>query len=78
MSLPVANDPHEPQPVCRLTSPLALALGAFFGINVLTPLWLQYNMGYNTTLAGLVVAWGGLLSVAFSPISVKSDNSNWA
>lgn len=53
---------------------LALAFGAFFGINVLTPLWLQYNMGYTTTWAGLVVAWGGLLSVVFSPISAKLAN----
>src|SRR6202051_2677726 len=42
---------------------LGLAFGAFFGINVLTPQWLQYNMGYTTTWAGLVVAWGGVLSV---------------
>jgi MFS transporter, DHA2 family, multidrug resistance protein len=53
---------------------LALAFGAFFGINVLTPLWLQYNMGYNTTWAGLVVAWGGLLSVVFSPIAASLSN----
>jgi DHA2 family multidrug resistance protein len=53
---------------------LALAFGAFFGINVLTPLWLQYNMGYNTTWAGLVVAWGGLLSVVFSPVAAKLAN----
>src|SRR5450631_2372938 len=52
---------------------LGLAFGAFFGINVLTPQWLQYNMGYNTTWAGLVVAWGGVLSVVFSPIA-----ANWA
>lgn len=52
---------------------LALAFGAFFGLNVLTPLWLQYNMGYTTTWAGLVVAWGGVLSVVFSPIA-----ANWA
>ncbi len=53
---------------------LALAFGAFFGLNVLTPLWLQYNMGYNTTWAGLVVAWGGLLSVVFSPIAASLSN----
>ncbi len=53
---------------------LALAFGAFFGLNVLTPLWLQYNMSYTTTWAGLVVAWGGLLSVVFSPISAKLAN----
>jgi DHA2 family multidrug resistance protein len=52
---------------------LALAFGSFFGLNVLTPLWLQYNLGYTTTWAGLVVAWGGLLSVVFSPIA-----ANWA
>ena len=53
---------------------LALAFGAFFGLNVLTPLWLQYNMGYTTTWAGLVVAWGGLLSVVFSPIAANLAN----
>ena len=50
---------------------LALAFGAFFGLNVLTPLWLQYNMGYTTTWAGMVVAWGGLLSVLFSPLAAS-------
>ena len=53
---------------------LALAFGAFFGLNVLTPQWLQYNMGYTTTWAGLVVAWGGLLSVVFSPVAAKLAN----
>jgi DHA2 family multidrug resistance protein len=53
---------------------LALAFGAFFGINVLTPQWLQYNMGYTTTWAGMAVAWGGLLSVVFSPIAAKLAN----
>ncbi|MGA2397837.1 MAG: DHA2 family efflux MFS transporter permease subunit [Steroidobacteraceae bacterium] len=53
---------------------LSLAFGAFFGINVLTPQWLVYNMGYTTTWAGLVVAWGGLLSVVFSPIAAKLAN----
>ena len=53
---------------------LALAFGSFFGLNVLTPLWLQYNMGYTTTWAGLVVAWGGVLSVVFSPIAANLAN----
>ena len=52
---------------------LALAFGSFFGLNVLTPLWLHYNLSYTTTWAGLVVAWGGVLSVVFSPIA-----ANWA
>ena len=53
---------------------LALAFGAFFGLNVLTPQWLQYNLGYTTTWAGMVVAWGGVLSVVFSPIAAKLGN----
>lgn len=53
---------------------LALAFGSFFGLNVLTPLWLQYNMGYTTTWAGLAVAAGGLLQVVFSPIAAKLSN----
>ena len=53
---------------------LALAFGSFFGLNVLTPMWLQSNMGYTTTWAGIVVAWGGLLSVVFSPIAANLSN----
>jgi DHA2 family multidrug resistance protein len=53
---------------------LALAFGAFFAVNVLTPLWLQYNLGYTTTWAGMVVAWGGVLSVIFSPIAANLAN----
>ncbi|WKE67341.1 DHA2 family efflux MFS transporter permease subunit [Gallaecimonas kandeliae] len=59
---------------------LALAFGCFFGLNVLTPMWLQSNMGYTTTWSGIVVAWGGLLSVIFSPISANLSNridSRW-
>lgn len=63
---------HRGFSACMLV--LALAFGAFFGINVLTPQWLAYNMGYTTTWAGLVVAWGGLLSVIFSPIAAKLAN----
>lgn len=53
---------------------LSLAFGAFFAVNVLTPLWLQYNMGYNATWAGLAVAWGGVLSVLFAPIAATVAN----
>jgi len=53
---------------------LALAFGCFFSLNVLTPLWLQYNMGYTTTWAGIVVAWGGVLAVVFSPIAANLSN----
>lgn len=63
---------HRGFSACMLV--LALAFGAFFGLNVLTPQWLQYNMGYTTTWAGMVVAWGGVLSVVFSPISANLAN----
>jgi drug resistance transporter, EmrB/QacA subfamily len=53
---------------------LALAFGCFFGLNVLTPMWLQSNMGYTTTWSGIVVAWGGILSVIFSPIAANLSN----
>ena len=53
---------------------LALAFGAFFGLNVLTPQWLQFNMGYTTTWAGMAVAWGGVLSVIFSPVAANLAN----
>lgn len=53
---------------------LALAFGCFFALNVLTPMWLQSNMGYTTTWAGIVVAWGGLLQVVFSPIAANLSN----
>ena len=47
---------------------MALAFGAFFASNVLMPLWLQTNMGYNATWAGRATAWGGMFAVIFSPI----------
>lgn len=48
---------------------LALGFGAFFGINVLTPLWLQENMGYTATWAGLVSAQFGITAVLIAPIA---------
>ncbi len=52
---------------------LGLVLGLFFAVNVLTPLWLQYIMGYNATWAGMVVAWGGVLSVFFAPVVANAS-----
>ena len=48
---------------------LSLAFGAMFGSNVLTPLWLQSNMGYTSTWAGLTTAWSGVLAVAIAPLA---------
>ncbi len=48
---------------------LSLAFGAFFGINVLTPLWLQTNMAYTATWAGLATAWTGVSALLISPLA---------
>lgn len=56
---------------------LVLAFGGFFGINVLTPLWLQSFMGYTSTWAGMTTAWSGVLAVLCAPfaaiLSTKID-----
>lgn len=46
---------------------LSLAFGSMFAANVLTPLWLQTNMGYTSTWAGLATAWSGVLAVVAAP-----------
>jgi DHA2 family multidrug resistance protein len=49
---------------------IALSLGmfAFFGINVVFPLWLQTTIGYTATWAGLASAPVGVLAFLLSPI----------
>lgn len=47
---------------------LSLAFGAFFGITVLTPLWLQIYMGYTATIAGYSTATMGVLAVFLAPL----------
>ena len=59
---------------------LCLAFGSFFGLNVLTPQWLQYNMNYTPVWAGLVAACGGILQIVFSPIAAnlpKRVDARW-
>jgi DHA2 family multidrug resistance protein len=46
---------------------IALGFGAIFGMNVLTPLWLQSYMGYTATWAGMTTAWSGVLAVLAAP-----------
>ncbi len=48
---------------------ISLAFGAFFGANVLTPMWLQSYMGYTATWAGMTTAWSGVLAVLVAPIA---------
>jgi DHA2 family multidrug resistance protein len=56
---------------------LAAAYGAFFATNVLTPLWLQNQMGYTATWAGYVTGMVGVLAMFAAPVasqlSVKLD-----
>lgn len=50
------------------TVALCLMFGIFFGNIVLTPLWLQQQMGYTATWAGYATAPMGILAVATAPI----------
>ncbi len=45
-----------------------LGYAVFFGNIVLMPLWLQTQLGYTATWAGLVAAPAGLVAVVISPI----------
>ena len=47
---------------------LALVSVAFFGVNVVVPLWLQTHLGYTSEWAGRTMAFGGLLSLVASPL----------
>ena len=50
------------------TLSLSLMFGIFFGNIVLTPLWLQQQLGYTATWAGYATAPMGILAVATSPL----------
>lgn len=47
---------------------LALASVAFFGTNVVVPLWLQTQLGYTAEWAGRTMAFGGLLAIVLGPL----------
>ncbi|CAM3453732.1 DHA2 family efflux MFS transporter permease subunit [Bordetella sputigena] len=47
---------------------LAIAYGVFFGNVVLLPLWLQSNMNYTATDAGIVTAPVGILAIVLTPV----------
>jgi DHA2 family multidrug resistance protein len=53
---------------------LAFMLGyaVFFANNLLMPLWLQTQVGYTATWAGLVAAPTGVIAVLLTPLSAKS------
>jgi DHA2 family multidrug resistance protein len=52
---------------------LPLVFGGFFGANVLTPLWLQTNMGYTATWAGYATGMTGILAILGAPIAAKAS-----
>ena len=47
---------------------LSVAYGVFFGTVVILPLWLQTNMGYTATHAGMVTAPVGILAILLTPV----------
>jgi DHA2 family multidrug resistance protein len=47
---------------------MALGMTAFFGINVVYPLWLQTVVGYTASWAGYATAPVGILAFVMSPI----------
>ena len=51
---------------------VSVAYAAFFGVSVLTPLWLQSFMGYTATDAGLATAWTGVTALFVAPIVANS------
>jgi len=50
------------------TLAIGLGFGALFGNLVLFPLWLQTQMGYTATWAGIVAAPSGVVAVILTPI----------
>jgi DHA2 family multidrug resistance protein len=59
-----------------LVATIILSLGyfGFTGVNVIFPLWLQTNVGYTATNAGLAVAPVGILALFMSPIVGRNMN----
>jgi DHA2 family multidrug resistance protein len=53
------------------TIAFALSYAVFFGNNLLLPLWLQTQMGYIATWAGLVAAPSGVVAFFLTPIGAR-------
>lgn len=51
---------------------ISLGYGVFFGAVVLLPLWLQTNLSYTATWAGIVAAPTGMLALLLSPLVGKN------
>lgn len=58
-----------------------VAYAVFFGNNLLLPLWLQTQMGYIATWAGLVAAPSGVVAVLLTPFAARimgKIDARWA
>jgi DHA2 family multidrug resistance protein len=51
-----------------------LGYAVFFACNLLMPLWLQTQVGYTATWAGLVAAPAGVIAVLLTPTTAKLMN----
>ncbi|MCB1920165.1 MAG: DHA2 family efflux MFS transporter permease subunit [Candidatus Competibacteraceae bacterium] len=47
---------------------MAITSVAFFGTNVVVPLWLQTQLGYTAEWAGRTMAFGGMLAIVMGPL----------
>ncbi len=50
---------------------LFLMMGSFFAINVIAPLWMQTNLGWNATWAGNATGMIGILAIFAAPIAAQ-------
>jgi len=50
------------------TAAISLGYFAFFGVNVVFPLWLQTTLGYNASTAGLAMAPIGIFAIIMAPL----------
>ena len=59
-----------------LMGAIAISLGyfAFFGINVVFPLWLQTTLGYTASDAGMAMAPIGIFAIMVAPVVGKNIN----
>lgn len=53
---------------------VSIAYFAFFGVNVVFPLWLQTTLGYTATDSGLAMAPIGIASLVLAPIVGRYSN----
>jgi DHA2 family multidrug resistance protein len=53
---------------------LCVGFAVFFGNSLLLPLWLQTQMGYMATWAGLAAAPGGVVAIIVTPFAAQLTN----